>query len=82
MLFWGKDVLDVPPRVSDDGAVDDGGRYAMVCEVCGRGPADGVDVYRVNERGVPGVWRCFEHHDGPIALETVSVVEAIREATR
>ena len=33
----------------------------MKCEICGRGPADGVTVYRANEKGVRGVWRCERH---------------------
>ena len=34
---------------------------AIACEICGRGPAEGVDVFRVNAKGVPGVWRCKAH---------------------
>lgn len=36
----------------------------MRCEVCNRGPAPeagSVAVYRVNELGVEGIWRCQEH---------------------
>ena len=33
----------------------------LKCEVCGLGPADGVTVFRQNETGVPGVWRCAPH---------------------
>lgn len=33
----------------------------MQCEVCGGSPPDGVDLYRVNAKGCPGVWRCREH---------------------
>jgi hypothetical protein len=28
------------------------------CELCGKGPADGVTVFRVNAVGVEGIWRC------------------------
>lgn len=33
----------------------------MKCEICGLGPAEeqgGITVYRVNEKGVKGIWRC------------------------
>lgn len=33
----------------------------ITCEICGRGPADGTTVYRANEKGVPGIWRCADH---------------------
>lgn len=29
-----------------------------ICEVCEKGPADGKTLYRVNPKGVPGIWRC------------------------
>jgi len=31
------------------------------CEICGKGPMDGVTVYRANEKGVAGIWRCAKH---------------------
>ncbi len=31
------------------------------CEVCKRGPADGVTTFRVNQKGEPGVFRCSGH---------------------
>lgn len=36
----------------------------IVCEVCGRGPAQengGVGVSRANAKGVKGIWRCDDH---------------------
>lgn len=34
----------------------------MKCEICNKSAADdGVALYRVNELGVKGVWRCTEH---------------------
>lgn len=35
----------------------------MKCDKCGKGPQDGVSLYRVNEKGVPGKWRCEKHLD-------------------
>jgi len=32
-----------------------------ICEICGKGPVDGVTMWRVNEKGVPGIWRCRAH---------------------
>lgn len=32
----------------------------MQCEVCKRTPQmDACSLYRVNEKGVKGIWRCF-----------------------
>jgi hypothetical protein len=33
----------------------------MKCEICGRGPANGFDIFRANEKGVKGIWRCKDH---------------------
>lgn len=33
------------------------------CAVCGKGPPDGVSVFRMNEKGGPGLWACNEHKD-------------------
>jgi hypothetical protein len=33
----------------------------MKCEICNRGPMEGVTLYRANEKGVKGIWRCSEH---------------------
>jgi hypothetical protein len=33
----------------------------MKCEICNNGPQQGVTVFRVNEKGVMGRWRCREH---------------------
>lgn len=32
----------------------------MKCEICGKGPVEGVSVFRQNELGVVGIWRCTE----------------------
>lgn len=33
----------------------------MICCICGKGPANGVSVFRINEKGVPGIWACEQH---------------------
>lgn len=33
----------------------------MHCLFCGKGPAEGVTVFRVNAKGQPGVWACEKH---------------------
>lgn len=34
----------------------------MKCEICHKGPPnDPVTLFRVNEKGVKGIWRCTEH---------------------
>ena len=34
----------------------------ICCEVCGMTSADGAALFRQNEKGVPGVWRCHLHN--------------------
>ena len=31
------------------------------CEICHKGPSQGVTVYRANEKGIKGKWRCEMH---------------------
>lgn len=33
----------------------------VACLFCGRGPTDGVDLYRLNEKGERGQWTCGKH---------------------
>ncbi len=33
----------------------------MNCSVCGKGPKEGVTVYRQNPKGEKGIWACEEH---------------------
>lgn len=55
----------------------------MKCEICGKAPPDDrVALYRVNEMGVPGIWRCTEHLTktqvselDPIVSELVQIIE-------
>lgn len=53
----------------------------MKCEICNRGMADGVTLHRVNEKGVPGIWRCSEDltkkQRAAIDPEVKKVVDAI-----
>lgn len=55
----------------------------MVCVICGRGPREGVSVFRINEKGVPGLWACRQHikqTDGTRPDENLlRVVEAIEK---
>jgi hypothetical protein len=38
------------------------------CRVCGKGPMQGVTVYRMNEPGVEGIWACQDHRSPPTDL--------------
>jgi hypothetical protein len=38
----------------------------MRCEICGRGPKDGVTLHRQNAKGVDGIWRCDDHNTMPV----------------
>lgn len=49
---------------------------SIQCEVCDKGPQDGVTVYRTNEKGVAGIWRCAEH-EGATDPETQEIIDAI-----
>ncbi len=56
----------------------------MNCEICNKGPREGVTVYRVNPKGQQGIWRCPAHltseqADG-IHPETIQVVRLIESA--
>lgn len=49
------------------------------CEVCGQGPQQGITVYRQNEKGIKGQWRCAEHSKvipDPVVEEVVKAIEA------
>jgi hypothetical protein len=51
------------------------------CEICGRGPANGTTVYRANEKGVPGIWRCAAHvNERAFAAMTDPAIENIENA--
>ena len=49
----------------------------MKCETCNCGPAEGVSVFRLNEKGVEGIWRCREHHPGPIPELVLKIAEIL-----
>ena len=55
----------------------------MKCEKCGKGPQDGISLYRINEKGVPGKWCCEKHLDpnkhpapDPETVRLVKILEA------
>jgi len=35
----------------------------MCCAVCNLGPAQGVNIFRMNAKGQPGLWACNDHKD-------------------
>ena len=49
----------------------------MKCEICGKGVLDGVTLYRQNELGVKGIWRCTEHNQQPVDKEVQELVDII-----
>lgn len=56
----------------------------MKCEICGKGPlVDMVTLWRVNEKGGPGIWRCTEHLSAEQRAardpETVKLADVIEE---
>lgn len=49
----------------------------MRCEWCKRTPVE-VTLYRINEKGVPGIWRCQEcggKTETPIVKKIVKILE-------
>lgn len=51
-----------------------------ICEICHRSvEQDGITVYRVNEMGVPGRWRCLKDLDVPPDAETRAIVQDLEE---
>jgi hypothetical protein len=53
----------------------------MKCVVCKKGPLDGVSVFRINAKSVPGLWACKNHlrqTDAPKPdPEVVEIVELL-----
>jgi len=53
----------------------------MRCEICGVSAQDGCSLYRINPKGVSGIWRCSVHlpagHSVP--PEVREICEAIEE---
>lgn len=58
----------------------------MKCVVCKKGPMDSVAVFRINAKGVPGLWACRKHlnqTDAPPLGPTVdAIVSAVEKAQR
>ena len=51
----------------------------MKCQVCGKGPVEGVSLFRVNAKGQPFVGRCRAHlgASAPVDPEVEAIVNAI-----
>jgi hypothetical protein len=49
----------------------------MRCLFCGKSPAEGVAVFRVNAKGQPGVWACEKH----IKQTDATVDSAVKQIT-
>src|SRR6185437_508634 len=47
------------------------------CEVCGADTTKGADLYRVNRKGVTGIWRCIVHMTNLPDPELREIVEII-----
>jgi hypothetical protein len=52
----------------------------MKCGICGKGPADGVTLYRQNAKGQQGVWACEEHRLMPADPQVQEVVDIVEKA--
>lgn len=56
----------------------------MNCIFCHKGMADGVSLFRINEKGVPGIWACREHRslsDQKLDAEVDEIVSLIERVT-
>jgi hypothetical protein len=52
----------------------------MKCVICKKGPMQGVSLYRINEKGKPGLWACRAHRsqtDAPVDPELDEIVSRI-----
>jgi hypothetical protein len=52
----------------------------MKCLFCQKGPAQGVNLFRVNAKGQPGVWACQKHigqTDAKPDAETLEIVNIL-----
>lgn len=52
----------------------------MRCETCDKGPPDGVDLYRINPKGLAGRWRCIEHMPSPPDPDLRHIVETVSQS--
>ena len=49
----------------------------MECYECKRGMLDGVALFRMNEKGVEGIWACEDHASKDIPKDTLDLVHTI-----
>ncbi len=54
----------------------------MKCTICGKGPMHGVTVYRMNEKGVAGIWACWDHKGKLIDPDLLEITRDIEAAVR
>lgn len=53
----------------------------MTCEICGRGPHEGISLFRQNPTGETGVWRCAVHNEVPQDPDVVEIVTIIEQGS-
>lgn len=55
----------------------------MKCCICNKGPAEGISIFRINAKGVPGIWACKSHIKNtdapPIAPEVDEIVSILEQ---
>ncbi len=57
----------------------------MNCLFCQKGPAQGVNLFRVNAKGQPGVWACSAHigqTDAGVDPEVRDIAETLNPRKR
>lgn len=54
----------------------------MTCEICKRGIADGIALFRQNPKGEKGIWRCREHNQAAIDPEVNDIVTVVEDNNR
>lgn len=50
------------------------------CLTCGKGPSNGVSVYRQNPKGETGVWACIDHAQPNPEIE--EMVQEVKDVLR
>ncbi len=54
----------------------------MKCMICGCGMAEGVSLFRQNDKWQPGIWACQQHRQEPVAQEVDALVAVIERADK
>lgn len=52
------------------------------CEICQIGTDQGASLFRQNEKGKTGIWRCDKHNKKPVDDEVREIVNIIEKGDK